>query len=338
MGSEGNLHGTCWSAPISHELTEIIRRYGEERHARRVALAIVRERARQPVETTGRLREIVEQAVPRSEHPLKSVARVFQALRIAVNDELEALSSGLPQIFERLAEGARLVVISYHSLEDRIVKKYFRDLAADCVCPPDFPVCRCDKRSEALILTPRVTAGPARQETRARGARDGAPSSAAPQIARQGGHLKHVRDTKDRDGPTQENLTAALFRSCSSSRPSRRQIYLRGRDPLDHELTAQRGRARHQIQTGVIRSSRSQARSRVAREEGDAGHDRPQGAGCRLVACRTASPRAMSPPPQRRRKGPRRSSGWLVRLAGGSTRADEPVAGRGPGRVCHHQR
>ncbi|HET6616377.1 MAG TPA: 16S rRNA (cytosine(1402)-N(4))-methyltransferase, partial [Gemmatimonadota bacterium] len=134
----------------------------------------VRERERLPIETTGRLREIVERAVPRSEHPLKSVARVFQALRIAVNEELEALSGGLPQIFERLVEGARLVVISYHSLEDRIVKRYFRDLAADCVCPPDFPVCRCDKRSEALILTSRpVSAGrvEAERNPRARSAR-----------------------------------------------------------------------------------------------------------------------------------------------------------------------
>jgi len=156
------------------DLTDVIRRYGEERHARRIALAIVRERDRLPIETTGRLREIVEQTVPRSEHALKSVARVFQALRIAVNDELEALSAGLPQIVERLVEGARLVVISYHSLEDRIVKRYFRELAADCVCPPDFPVCRCEKRSEAVVLTPRpVRPGPdeAERNPRARSAR-----------------------------------------------------------------------------------------------------------------------------------------------------------------------
>jgi 16S rRNA (cytosine1402-N4)-methyltransferase len=156
------------------DLTEILRRYGEERHARRIALAILRERERQPIETTGRLRTIVEGAVPRSELPLKSVARVFQAIRIAVNEELESLSEGLPQIAERLVAGARLVVISYHSLEDRIVKRYFRDLASDCVCPPGLPVCRCDKRSEAVILTRRPLT-PARAETernpRARSAR-----------------------------------------------------------------------------------------------------------------------------------------------------------------------
>ena len=174
MGPRGEPARDLLARANIDDLTEIIRRYGEERHARRIALAIVRERDRHPVETTGRLREIVERTVPRSGHPLKSVARVFQALRIVVNEELEALSSGLPQIAERLVEGARLVVISYHSLEDRIVKRYFRDLAADCVCPPDFPVCRCDKRSEAVILTPRpVTPEPSEavRNPRARSAR-----------------------------------------------------------------------------------------------------------------------------------------------------------------------
>jgi 16S rRNA (cytosine1402-N4)-methyltransferase len=174
MGPRGEPARDLLARADIDELTGIIRLYGEERHARRVALAIVRERDRQPIETTGRLREVVERAVPRSEHSLKSVARVFQALRIAVNDELEVLSAGLPRIFERLVEGARLVVISYHSLEDRIVKRYFHDLASDCVCPPDFPVCLCDKRSQAVILTRRpVTPTEAESERnpRARSAR-----------------------------------------------------------------------------------------------------------------------------------------------------------------------
>ncbi|HET6362780.1 MAG TPA: 16S rRNA (cytosine(1402)-N(4))-methyltransferase RsmH [Gemmatimonadota bacterium] len=174
MGPRGEPARDLLARADIDDLTAILRRYGEERHARRVALAIVRERDRQPIESTGRLRQIVEGAVPKSEHPLKSVARVFQALRIAVNDELESLSSGLPQIVERLVEGARLVVISYHSLEDRIVKRYFRDLASDCICPPGLPVCRCGKRSEAAILTRRpLTPGEAEIERnpRARSAR-----------------------------------------------------------------------------------------------------------------------------------------------------------------------
>lgn len=169
MGPRGEPARDLLTRADIDELTDVIRRYGEERHARRIALAIIRERDRDPIRTTGRLREVVEQAVPRSEHPLKSVARVFQALRIAVNAELDALSSGLPQIVDRLEEGARLVVISYHSLEDRIVKRYFRELAADCVCPPDFPVCRCDKRSDATILTPHpLTVGPSEAEANPR--------------------------------------------------------------------------------------------------------------------------------------------------------------------------
>jgi 16S rRNA (cytosine1402-N4)-methyltransferase len=174
MGPRGEPARDLLTRAEIDDLTDILRVYGEERHARRIALAIVRERDRHPIETTGRLREIVEGAVPRSEHSLKTVARVFQALRIAVNDELESLSVGLPEIARRLTDGARLVVISYHSLEDRIVKRFFRELASDCVCPPDFPICRCDKRAEGFVLTPRpLRPSPAESERnpRARSAR-----------------------------------------------------------------------------------------------------------------------------------------------------------------------
>lgn len=137
------------------EIQRVVREYGEERHAHRIARAIVRERERAPIDTTARLREIVESSVPASGHPLKSVARVFQALRILVNDELGALGRGLELFVAGLRPGGRVVVIAYHSLEDRMVKHAFRELAAECVCPPDFPVCRCDKRSEIGILTKR---------------------------------------------------------------------------------------------------------------------------------------------------------------------------------------
>ena len=174
MGPRGEPARDWLSRADLSTLAETLRRYGEERHARRIARAIDRERRREPIETTGRLREIVESAVPSSAHPLKSVARVFQAIRIAVNDELGALEEGLRKIVDRLADGGRLAVISYHSLEDRIVKHFFRELASDCVCPPDFPVCRCEKHSEAVVLTPRPV-GPGQEETaanpRARSAR-----------------------------------------------------------------------------------------------------------------------------------------------------------------------
>jgi 16S rRNA (cytosine1402-N4)-methyltransferase len=136
MGPRGEPARDLLSRAAPSTLEQIIRDYGEER-------------------TTNRLRAIVESAVPASSHRLKSVARVFQAIRIAVNDELTALNRGLKQIERRLNADARLVVIAYHSLEDRVVKRYFRELAADCKCPPDLPVCRCDKVSEADVLTPR---------------------------------------------------------------------------------------------------------------------------------------------------------------------------------------
>ena len=155
MGPRGEPVREWLSRADLSTIARVLRDYGEERHARRIARAIVREREREPIATTGRLRAVIEATVPSSAHPLKSVARVFQALRIVVNDELGALDRGLDLCTARLVPGGRLVVIAYHSLEDRIVKRRFRELAADCVCPPDFPVCRCGKRSEVAILTPR---------------------------------------------------------------------------------------------------------------------------------------------------------------------------------------
>ncbi|HUP18561.1 MAG TPA: 16S rRNA (cytosine(1402)-N(4))-methyltransferase RsmH [Gemmatimonadota bacterium] len=155
MGPRGEPARSLLTRADIDTLARIFRDYGEERHARSIARAIVRERERAPLESTGRLREIVESAVPSSGHPLKSVARVFQALRIAVNDELASLQEGLPRIFARIVVGGRMAVISYHSLEDRIVKRFFREMVLECVCPPDFPVCRCDKVAEAALLTRR---------------------------------------------------------------------------------------------------------------------------------------------------------------------------------------
>lgn len=155
MGPRGEPVREWLSRADLSTIARVLREYGEERHALRIARAILRERERAPIETTARLRAVVEAAVPSNAHALKSVARVFQALRIMINDELEALARGLALCTARLVPGGRLVVIAYHSLEDRMVKRYFRELAADCICPPDFPICRCDKRSEVAILTPR---------------------------------------------------------------------------------------------------------------------------------------------------------------------------------------
>jgi len=137
------------------ELTEIFRSYGEERYARQIAKRIGRERRKQPFETTGELVEAIKAAIPTPArfgegHPAR---RVFQALRIAVNDELGALEAALPAALEMLRPGGRMAVISFHSLEDRIVKRFFRDRARGCTCPPEFPVCVCGKEPEARVLT-----------------------------------------------------------------------------------------------------------------------------------------------------------------------------------------
>ena len=137
------------------ELGTIFRKYGEERYAAQIARGIVRRRAVQPIERTGQLVDVVKASIPAPArfgegHPAK---RVFQALRIEVNHELESLEVGLPAAFEMLRPGGRLAVISFHSLEDRIVKRFLRDRARGCTCPPEFPVCVCGKEPEARLLT-----------------------------------------------------------------------------------------------------------------------------------------------------------------------------------------
>lgn len=155
-------------------LERIFRTYGEERYARRIARAIERERRKKPVETTGELKSIVVGAVPRRPARIHPATKVFQALRIAVNDELENLKAGLTESVDVLGRGGRMVVISFHSLEDRIVKRFFRDLSRGCVCPPGFPVCVCGREPSVRLLTRRaVTPAPSEigANPRARSAR-----------------------------------------------------------------------------------------------------------------------------------------------------------------------
>jgi len=141
----------------AEELADILARYGEERHARLIAARIARERERAPITTAARLAEIIRGAVPPSSrhgriHP---ATRSFQALRIAVNGELEQLERGLAGAFRVLAPGGRLGVISFHSLEDRIVKRFFKERSRACTCPPEYPVCRCGGRRELSLVTPK---------------------------------------------------------------------------------------------------------------------------------------------------------------------------------------
>jgi 16S rRNA (cytosine1402-N4)-methyltransferase len=146
------------------DLQTIFRRYGEERYARQIAKAIVRRRRQEPFERTGDLVETIRAAIPAPArfgegHPAK---RVFQALRIAVNDELGALEVALPAAFSMLRPGGRLAVISFHSLEDRIVKHFLREEERGCICPPDFPVCVCGREPNLRALNRRpIKAGAA---------------------------------------------------------------------------------------------------------------------------------------------------------------------------------
>ena len=144
-------------------LRRILSEYGEERYAGRIAAAIVRRRAERPIETTLELVEIIRGAMPAAalrekQHPAK---RSFQAIRIAVNGELDELPPMLEAAARRLKSGGRLAVITFHSLEDRIVKQTLKTLATGCTCPPEFPVCVCGKKPRMTLINRKpITAGP----------------------------------------------------------------------------------------------------------------------------------------------------------------------------------
>lgn len=143
-----------------NELTRVIGRYGEERFARRIARAIV---AARPVADTSALADVIRDAIPAATrrtggHPAR---RTFQAIRIEVNGELTALERVLADVIDILEPAGRVAVLSYHSLEDRMVKKAFNDEAQGCVCPPDFPVCSCGAQARVRVLTRKPIRPPA---------------------------------------------------------------------------------------------------------------------------------------------------------------------------------
>jgi 16S rRNA (cytosine1402-N4)-methyltransferase len=147
------------------ELADIFKRFGEERYAKQIARAIVRRRKEEPFERTGELVDVIKAAIPAPArfgegHPAK---RVFQALRIEVNDELGAVERALPAALQMLRPGGRLGVISFHSLEDRLVKRFLRQAEHGCTCPPDFPVCVCGSEP-TMRATPRRAIRPSAAE------------------------------------------------------------------------------------------------------------------------------------------------------------------------------
>jgi 16S rRNA (cytosine1402-N4)-methyltransferase len=137
------------------ELADIFWRYGEEARSRRLARRIVQERAKRAITRTTQLAALVAAGVPYKPGAIHPATKVFQALRIAVNGELERLETTLPQIVEVLQRGGRMVIISFHSLEDRMVKEFMRREATDCLCPPRVPVCVCGHKAQLRLLTPK---------------------------------------------------------------------------------------------------------------------------------------------------------------------------------------
>ena len=135
------------------ELVELLFSYGEEPRSRQIARAIVRAR---PIETTIELADVVADAVGGRRGPIHPATRTFQALRIAVNEELSGIEAALPDAVTALRPGGRLAVIAFHSLEDRIVKRFMQQESRDCICPPGYPVCQCD-HVQTLC---RITRGP----------------------------------------------------------------------------------------------------------------------------------------------------------------------------------
>ena len=153
MSQQGRTAADLVNTLSEKELSDILFRYGEEKFARQIAAQIVSARAVKPIETTLELAELVKKGVPakvrRDKNPCK---KTFQAIRIAVNDELNCLASALDTAFESLKPGGRLVILTFHSLEDRMVKQAFAKRCQGCVCPPEFPVCVCGRKPEGRLL------------------------------------------------------------------------------------------------------------------------------------------------------------------------------------------
>ena len=138
----------------TEDLSRIIREFGEEKYAWSIAKNIEKARAKAPITTTGQLAEIIRESMPYSARREKNPAKkTFQAIRIAVNGELDALSQVLDQAFDFLNPGGRFAIITFHSLEDRMVKQKFADFAKGCTCPPDFPVCICGKKPRGTLVS-----------------------------------------------------------------------------------------------------------------------------------------------------------------------------------------
>ena len=166
MGSEGRTAADLVNSLDEYELTRMLRDYGEEPMARRIARAIVEARSEAPIETTSRLAEIIRGVKRAKPHQIDPSTLTFQALRIATNEELIGLDRFVDDAVSVLETNARIAIISFHSLEDRIVKRAFRRLEGECICPPGMPVCGCGAKAIVDILTNRPVTASDEEETR----------------------------------------------------------------------------------------------------------------------------------------------------------------------------
>ena len=175
MSGEGESARDVVNEYALEELIRILHLYGEEKYASGIAKGIVKARERSPIETTSQLAEIIKNNVPMKARKEKNPCRkTFQAIRIEVNRELEVLEKGIASGFELLSSGGRMVIITFHSLEDRIVKNAFREYCTGCTCPPDFPVCVCGKKPRAALVNKKpIEAGESelRENPRSRSAK-----------------------------------------------------------------------------------------------------------------------------------------------------------------------
>ena len=164
MSMQGMSAADAVNSLSQRELQDIIYRYGEDKFAPRIAAGIVRAREEKPIETTLELAEIIKSSIPAAArreggHPAR---RTFQALRIYMNGELDGLDGAISDMFDSLKVGGRLAIITFHSLEDRAVKQTFASLCEGCICPPEFPVCVCGRKSRGRL--PQKALAPGREE------------------------------------------------------------------------------------------------------------------------------------------------------------------------------
>ncbi len=173
MSQSGPTAADLVNGESREELSRILKEYGEEPYAWQIAGKIVTQREKEPILTTSQLVQVITSAVPpavrrKDKNPAR---RSFQALRIAVNGELDALSEGMDVIFKALRPGGRFCIITFHSLEDRLVKQRFRLWATACTCPPEFPVCVCGGKAKAKLITKKPIEADAQEQTQNRRAR-----------------------------------------------------------------------------------------------------------------------------------------------------------------------